>query len=223
MIQLASNIRRKFFLTKANHNIYINRKFNKMIRLFLCALICSLTLFACKSDTANQSETNATSTTPSKDANQTSKKADSPKAKSLEDMVRSTLGGRMIKSVEANGSNLSIKYFKSAEELKATINNDRMNEELFEKYWSTASRIEKIMALVPSQILSQRSEVENIDMTIYTADKTYTTNINRDKLAQFLGLKWDEIQQDWNKSYRTAVINNAEKRKSFFDKFVTAK
>jgi len=196
-----------------------------MIRSILFVLICCLSLSSCKSDAAQQADSKSTSSSkgtsqpsPTANANDSNK---SPQLKSIESVVRKTLGGIMVKSMDFKDGTLSLEYYKSSDEYKSVIQNPRMNEEVFKKYWSTAARVEKVVAIVPSQILNELSEVENVDLTIYANEKTITTNLNRDKLAHFVGQSWKEIQTDWHNLYRFVVVNDSKKRKEFYDKFAT--
>lgn len=198
-----------------------------MTRLLLIALVSCLSLFACKSDTASGetiTDASTKTTTPSKGTSTTAKSEASNTPAELtpiETTTRNTISGAMIKSVTEKDGTLSIEYFKSSDDYKSMIKNRKMNDSFFKNYWSTASRPEKVMALVPSQILNEYDDIKEVDITLYTADKTFTMNINRDQLAQFVGQSWKEIQTDWNNKYRFVVVNDSKRRKEFFKQFVT--
>lgn len=204
--------------------LIIDNKLNIMIRPLLIGLICFLTLFACKNDTSGSSESAATTDT-SLSVESSSKAASSTnttvKTKDAESSVRNSICGIMVKSVDLKGSTLSIEYYKSADEYKERIDNPKMDAEFFKQYWSTAARAKKVMALVPSQLLSEYANIDQVDMRLYTGEKALSTSISRDKLAHFVGQSWEEIQTDWANNYRFVVVNNAAKRNAFFDQLVT--
>mgnify|MGYP000197088126 CR=1 FL=1 len=204
-----------------------------MFRSAILLLLCSFLLASCKNDpnTATAATNSATNNQadPSYNAEDPGQpmKAQAPVDSSPLGMMKrslsKSLSGTMIENVSLDGKTLSINYYSSAEAFKEGTPGATMDENSFKQYWITGNRGEKVLALIPSQMLYTHSNIDQVNVELPTAGKMLSLSINRDDLSDFTGKTWEELKKEWRTVYRRDVVMNTEKRKAFYDRFVKSK
>ncbi|MGN7403293.1 hypothetical protein ACTHO0_25925 [Cytobacillus praedii] len=89
-------------------------------------------------------------------------------------------------------------------------------------YFETGEAIEKIMIVENVRLLRQFPTLDEAKMTLPYDNKTYSIEINRESVNEYLGFRVEELKTEddsWNTKFLDPIGYDNSKRKAFFDKF----
>ncbi|MGG0308379.1 excalibur calcium-binding domain-containing protein [Priestia megaterium] len=136
----------------------------------------------------------------------------------------SLTGGTFITTTELKDGNKAIvKYADSFAAYKAENPKSRVSEDDYKTYFGTGEAIQKIMVGEPARLLKQFEGLKSVSLTLPFEGKTYTTDITRKELNDYLGFKIESLGEDssaWRSKFSDKYIYNASKRQEMFNKFV---
>lgn len=136
----------------------------------------------------------------------------------------SLTGGTFITTTELqDGDKAVVKYADSFAAYKEENPNSRVTESSYQNYFGTGDAVQKIMVGEPTRLLKQFEGLKSVSLTLPFEGKTYTTDITREELNNYLGFKIESLGEDseaWRSKFSDQYIYNAGKRQEMFNKFV---
>ena len=182
--------------------------------LFLC-------LFACQNSTDTTAPPAESSPTegPKTEAPAPKEENYTPDTK-LKVAVRKEIGGFMADKIELNGKTANITYFGDFDTYKAANSTSTLAVETFDAYWGSASKLEKLMVLLPVRIMVAVEQVEEVHVLVPHQGKTYDLKINKSDIEEFTGESFELLKKNVRDNYLDIYVRNAENRKKIFGKYV---
>ena len=205
-----------------------------MLRSLTLLLCCSLLLFSCKNNTAetptedqtdrvapteDQSDS-AGPTATIKSKNSLIKSGDSEEMITIKKGLAAHISSNMIESVDLKNGILTINYFKDAAGFLTVNEGKRMDDETFIRYWTTGNRAEKVITLIPAQVLNSFSAINQVEAILHTGTETWTSKITRDELAKHTKKTWATIQEDFDQHIRFGLAAFPDARNAYIEAFV---
>ncbi|WP_394223536.1 hypothetical protein [Priestia aryabhattai] len=189
-----------------------------------------------KEETKPQKETKPKEDTTNTELKETTAKTEEPKEEKEAPTVDesqfnmyagSLTGGTFITTTELqDGNKAVVKYADSFATYKAENLNSRITEDDYKMYFEGGDAIQKIMVGEPARLLKQFEGLESVSLTLPFEGKTYSTEITREELNNYLGFKIESLGEDsdaWRSKFSDEYIYNEAKRNEMFNKFVTVR
>ncbi|MEB3054494.1 hypothetical protein [Bacillus pseudomycoides] len=145
------------------------------------------------------------------------------KQKEFVSYAQNIRGGNFIKDMKLNNNEAEIMFYDSYESYKSVKADSNITEAQYKQYFSSGDAIEKMFVSEPARLLRQFPDLNAVTMTLPFDGKTYSTNLDRKSLNEYIGFKIEELKvedQSWVKKFNTPYVYNKIKRKAFFEKFV---
>jgi len=142
---------------------------------------------------------------------------------SFEAYAASLTGGAFIQTTDlVEGNRAVIKYVDSFDQYKANKPSSSVTEDSYNSYFNTGDAIEKTMVGEPARLLKEFDGLESVSLTLPFHGKTYTTDITKEELNDYLGFNIDELNDDtWRTKFSDKYIYNQTKRNAAFKQFVS--
>jgi len=141
---------------------------------------------------------------------------------SFEAYATNLTGGTFIQTTDlVEGSRAVIKYVDSFDQYTTNKPNSSVTEDSYNSYFSSGDAIEKIMVGEPARLLKEFDGLESVSLTLPFRGKTYTTDITKEELNDYLGFNIDELNDDtWRINFSDKYIYNQTERNAAFRRFV---
>ncbi|GED14354.1 hypothetical protein [Aneurinibacillus migulanus] len=132
-------------------------------------------------------------------------------------------GGTLIKEAKANDSVAEVVY-ADFEEHKKLHPKDKMTKQLFDDYWGTGDKINKVLMEEPLRLLREFPSLNDVKMTVNYNGKKYHVEVNRKTIEEYFNINLDEIHNDESlDKWRTKVVQvyfTKEEREKYVAKFI---
>lgn len=131
-------------------------------------------------------------------------------------------GSAFINNADVSGSKGIYSYFSSFDEFLKTNPDSKINEAKFDNYFSSLDDIEILLFREPVRLLKNIPILEQIELTIKFAEKTYISRVDKSTLVNFYDIDLHEMAMNNNKWIRFVdkFIFDPEKRAQFLKRFV---
>ncbi|MEK4820271.1 hypothetical protein [Priestia sp. FSL R5-0680] len=212
-----------------------------MKKLLFAMAMCGM-LAACSSTTEDTSSNEEPKKEEAKPQKETKPKEDATKTETKETTAKeeekattvdesqfnmyagSLTGGTFITTTELqDGNKAVVKYVDSFAAYKAGKPNSSVTEDDYKHYFEGGDAIQKIMVGEPARLLKQFEGLESVSLTLPFEGKTYSTEITREELNNYLGFKIESLGEDsgaWRTKFSDQYIYNEANRNEMFNKFV---
>ncbi|MCM3735562.1 hypothetical protein M3215_06955 [Bacillus cytotoxicus] len=215
------------FLFKKKQN---TKKFFKFTGIAFILSIIFLISAVATSDKTNQKKTKEKTQTVSTEGKKEDKQKETNNSNKTEmtqdkfvDYAKNIRGGVFIKDIKLNNNEAEITYHDSYTSYKSQKPDSNMTEDVYKDYFSTGYAIEKILVGEPARLLRQFPNLNDVKMTLPFEGKTYSINLDRKSLNEYLGFKIESLSpedQSWQKKFNNPYVYNKTKRTAYFKKFV---
>ena len=128
-------------------------------------------------------------------------------------------GGGSIKKIELIGKKVKIEYVKNFDEYQKINPHSKLTKKDLDVYWSTGKAIKKAMNDGSVRLMRKLDFVEETEITLPYKGKTYTINVSKNKLEDFLGRNFEEVKKDWAKNFSDEFVYSELGREKFFSTF----
>ncbi|PIE92720.1 hypothetical protein CO726_25065 [Bacillus fungorum] len=136
--------------------------------------------------------------------------------KSIEEYLNVLTGSTFIKIAEVHGNQVVLETYSSYDEYKINNSDSLITENSYEIYYSTGDAIEKILAGEPVRILRSYPQINEVLYTIRFREVSYTINITRDALDEFLGFNIIDLngsKELWRNRYVNVYLSGLKNKK----------
>lgn len=127
--------------------------------------------------------------------------------------------GGSVKSAELIGKKAIIKYVENYQEYKKLNPQSRVTEKDLEGYWSTGKAIKKALNDGSVRLMKKLDFIEETEINLPINGKTYKINVAKKDLEDFLGKSFEDVKNDWAKSFSDEYVYSDLGREKFFKKF----
>lgn len=138
--------------------------------------------------------------------------------------AQNIMGKTFIQKLSLNNNIGEVIFYDSFTSYKSNNPNTSITEQAYKDYFNTGSAIEKIFVGESARLLRQFPTLSAVKMTLPFEGKIYSIHLDRTALNQYIGFPIESLKADdgsWQKQYVNAYTYNNEKRRAFFEKFVT--
>jgi hypothetical protein len=140
--------------------------------------------------------------------------------------AQNIMGRTFIKSISVTENKGLIEFYGSYDEFKQAKPDSPLTEEEYKGYFETGDAIEKIFVGENVRLLRQFPDLDSTSMVLPYGGKTYSTDLNRKEVNDYLGFKVEELsveERTWHEKFSNPILGDDGKRKEFFDTFVEVK
>ncbi|WP_263560126.1 hypothetical protein [Paenibacillus polymyxa] len=131
-------------------------------------------------------------------------------------------GSTFVKSISVKDNKSLIDFYGTYSEYKKENPDSPINKEEYGDYFSTKA-IQKILVGESVRLLRQFPDLSAISIVLPFDGKTYSTDLDRSSLNNFLGYKIESLStkdRSWNDKFSDPYIYDKSNRQKFFDTFV---
>lgn len=144
----------------------------------------------------------------------------------LKNYASNITGRTFVKSIALMDNYSVINFYNNFKEYKNENPDSLLTEVDYKEYFSTGQAIEKILVIENIRLLRQFPGLAGAKMTLPFEGKTYSINIDRASINDYLGFKVEELKTEddsWVTKFVNPVAYNEQKRKYIMEKFGTVK
>ncbi|MGN7115001.1 hypothetical protein [Lysinibacillus odysseyi] len=144
--------------------------------------------------------------------------------KELQNYASNITGGTFLKSVALTDNYSVIDFYSTYEEYKQDNQESLITEEDYKGYFDTSESIEKILVIENVRLLRQFPGLAGAKMTLPFEGKTYSINLDRKSLNDYLGFKVEDLKTEddsWTTKFVNPIGYDEQKRKELMEKFGT--
>lgn len=179
-----------------------------MKKLLFTGLICSVIITSCQ-----QKPENADATEPTVQATSGSQ---SDQVKKEASRLRA---GGSINDVKYLDGSAEITYVKDYAEYKQLNPQSSLTEQEWSAYWDSGAAVEKAIVEGSVKIMKVLDFVNQVTIHLPYQGKTYSVNVGKAQLEQFLGTSFDKVKADWENAFLNPYVYSDAGREKFFAKF----
>ncbi|KOO42687.1 hypothetical protein AMD01_16200 [Priestia koreensis] len=221
--RLVDNLRGHYIMAKKEN---VNKPFYKKWWVWVIAAIVLFPIVG----GGGEEETTEKATTDVKEEQPKEEKKEELKAvdqEAFKSYASNITGGTFIKNISVTDNKGLVEYYGSFEEYKQANPNSNLTETDYKGYFETGDAIEKILVSENTRLLRQFPELTATSMALPYGGKTYSIDLERKEVNEYLGFKVEELTPgadgSWNKDFNDPIVYDDANRKKFFGKFVEVK
>lgn len=136
--------------------------------------------------------------------------------------ARNITGSAFIKNISLADNYSVINFYSSFYEYKNNNHNSLITKKAYKEYFKIDKKIEKIFVIENVRLLRQFPTLFGAKMTLQFDGKTYSIDIDRASLNEYLGFKVEDLKKEddsWTVGFVNPIGYDDKKRKEFMNKF----
>ncbi|WP_374965891.1 hypothetical protein [Lysinibacillus sp. RS5] len=139
----------------------------------------------------------------------------------LKDYASNIKAGMFVKNISLTDNYSVIEYYANFDEYKIDNTDNYLTVDDYKIFFDTEETIEKILVIENVDLLRQFPELTGAKMTLPFDGKTYSIDIDRSSVNEYLGFKVEDLKTEdsWTTKFVNPIGNDDQKRQDFMKKF----